>query len=42
MGLLIYDLDHGDRQICFCAQLWVILISMSHLFYLFCDDFALL
>lgn len=31
MGLLISDLDHGNRQLCFCAQLWVILISMSHL-----------
>lgn len=42
MGLLIYDLDHGDRQLCLCAQLWVILISMSHFFCLFYDGFALL
>lgn len=36
MGLLISDLDHGDRKLCFCAQLWVILISMSHFFCLLC------
>lgn len=42
MGLLIYDLDHGDTQISFCAQLWLILISMSRFFFLFCDDFVLL
>ncbi|PWA24409.1 hypothetical protein CCH79_00011935 [Gambusia affinis] len=27
MGLLISDLDYGDRQVCVCAQLWIILIS---------------
>ncbi|XP_062414195.1 transmembrane protein 132E [Pungitius pungitius] len=29
MGLLIYDLDHGDTQLCLCAQLWVILITLA-------------
>lgn len=42
MGLLIYDLDHGDRQLRLCAQLWVVLISMSHLLCFFYDDFDLL
>ncbi|XP_071389783.1 transmembrane protein 132E-like [Centroberyx affinis] len=29
MGLFIYDLDCGDRQPYFCAQFWVILITLA-------------
>ncbi|XP_061904927.1 transmembrane protein 132E isoform X1 [Entelurus aequoreus] len=29
MGLLIHGLDYGDRNFCFCAQFWIILITLA-------------
>ncbi|MEQ2298608.1 hypothetical protein AMECASPLE_006989 [Ameca splendens] len=29
MGVLISDLDYGDRQLCVCVQLWIILLTLA-------------